>query len=762
MKKIIPCATSLLLIHSAGSSASSLIEEVIVTAQKREQNLLDVSAAVSVVGGERLDNQSVFTLDELSSLIPTVFVSEGAAGSSVFIRGVGSGNNFGFEQSVGIFIDGVHYGRGRTSRNPYLDVERVEVLKGPQGVLFGKNVVAGAFNITTRKPTDTWEYSARAYWNPEYDGTEFSGVASGPISDTLGIRIVAKQYSVDGYLENTLPGQEDHYARDEFMSRVTLQWEPTDNFVATFKAEAGYYDVEGMPVNAVELSAPHLALTQAVDSAAEASFDYQKSGPGVGDPFFNREWDDTETENYTLNMVWDLDAYTLTSVSSFIGYDLDRNIDNDATNLSAVSSPEVHSHHARAQELRFTSNQMQSFSYTLGAYYSEERLKTRRQASVDISESEIAGVFGGIDRVGRNQQFSQINTSWAMFAEGIWSITDTWRLKAGVRYTEDEKEADKRMWYSDITNLDDAIRDAGIADAWNGAIGVEHEFLDVKRDTDNISPSVTLEWDVNSDLMVYANYSEGFKSGGFDEDLTSGVFSEFIYEDEEVESVALGAKWQLADGAAYLNAEVFRSDYSNLQISQFSVSSFLVGNAAESISEGLDIDARWQVTENVGLGASFAWLDARYESFPDGPCVSGPDGNPVATGPDGASCDLSGMTLPFAPETSGNVYVQYITQVFKGWELEAFADIVYKDDYVVAGDLDPDIGQDAFYKVNATVSLMSEDGRYRYSIIGKNLTDELTTANGNDIPLSNFYGGRGTYLFAQPPRTLALQAEIRF
>ncbi|MCB1683469.1 MAG: TonB-dependent receptor plug domain-containing protein, partial [Pseudomonadales bacterium] len=163
--------------------AAPVLEEIVVTATKRPESLQDVSVAVSVMAGEQLDQQAITTLEELTYYVPSVQISEAAVSTNIFIRGVGSGVNYGFEQSVGTFIDGVYYGRSRSARNPFLDVERVEVLKGLQGVLFGKNTIAGALNITTRAPTTEWENSVAAYWEPEFDTREITGVLSGPLSD---------------------------------------------------------------------------------------------------------------------------------------------------------------------------------------------------------------------------------------------------------------------------------------------------------------------------------------------------------------------------------------------------------------------------------------------------------------------------------------------------------------------------------------------------------------------------------------------------
>ena len=734
-----------------------IMEEIIVTATKRAESLQDVAIAISVVDGRRIDALNINTLDDLTVLIPTVMMSEAQAATNIYIRGIGSGQNYGFEQSVGMFIDGVYYSRGRQFRNPFFDVERVEVLKGPQGVLFGKNVVAGAFNITTRKPTEDWETILRLYWNPEYNGYEFSGIVSGPLTDTLGIRVSGVYSSTDGYIENTLPGAVDAPEREEAMLRATFAWDPTDTFNAVLKAEVGNYDTTGgIAGKATTLSPNHLALTQAVDPLANTDFDWVNSMPATDDPLFTGLFNDTNTETIALTMNWDLGPSILTSVTAYVGYDWEAKTNNDWTNLNVVAGPQRQKFSSISQEIRLASSQDQTIEYLVGAFYSDDDYNTRLQATLDLGLSALAGIFYS-DRLGRNQQFAQDTTTWAVFGELVWNINDSFRVKLGARYTDDDKIANKRLWYSDASTLDNAVPDPDIAASYNGVIGVEHNLVGVKRSTDNFSPAITLVWDAKDNLMTYVSYTEGFKAGGFDEDFTSGVIEDFEFEDENVKAWSLGAKWSMANGKGYLNAEYFNGEFKNLQVSTFSVASFLVGNAAAATSEGLDLDGRWQFTDRFSMGAAFVFLKARYDDYDTAPCPLDDAGNATAE-----FCDLTGEPLQFAPDTAGSLYFDYAMPVFGGWELGLYGDINYSDDFFLAGDNDPDVMQGSFVKINARVSLASNDGRYVFSLLGKNLTDEITSHQGNDIPLAGLYGGKGLSSFLDPPRIIAIQAEVRF
>lgn len=217
-----------------GLSQGPQLEEVLVTAQKREQSLQDEPISVSVTTGERLEEFSINVLEEMSASIPNVTITENATQDSVTIRGIGSGANQGFEQSVGTFVDGVYFGRGRSSRSPFLDVERVEVLKGPQGVLFGKNTIAGALNITTRKPTQEFEGSLEAQYFEGDDSYGATGVLSGPLTDRIAARGVFKYNQSNGCIDNRAIGADDPEIEEQLL-RLALsfdaRWQITEHWM---------------------------------------------------------------------------------------------------------------------------------------------------------------------------------------------------------------------------------------------------------------------------------------------------------------------------------------------------------------------------------------------------------------------------------------------------------------------------------------------------------------------------------------------------
>ena len=232
-------AAAIALVATVGSMQghAQMLEEVIVTATKRAAGLQDVPIAISVVSAEKLEQFGITELDELSAYLPNVHIGESGGNSQIFIRGVGSGNNAGFEQSVGTFIDGVYFGRARNSRAAFLDLQRVEVLKGPQSTLFGKNTIAGAIIITTGQPEEAFEAYVDTSYETELEGKGLTGMITGPLSDSVRGRLVAKTYERNGWMDNIYPGADDGASQENSIVRGTLVWDASDNLSLNLKAE---------------------------------------------------------------------------------------------------------------------------------------------------------------------------------------------------------------------------------------------------------------------------------------------------------------------------------------------------------------------------------------------------------------------------------------------------------------------------------------------------------------------------------------------
>lgn len=770
--KAIKCPRTLILRKCALASAVALgailpsvsqaaleLDEVVVTARKQAEGLQDVPISVAVMGGEKIDKMGVTGLEEISAFMPTVRINENASQQSVYIRGIGSGANQGFEQSVGTFIDGVYFGRGRSARSPFLDIERVEVLKGPQSILFGKNTIAGALNITTRKPTDEFEASfGGSYFFDDYESYSLTGAVSGPLSDTFAARLVVKVADSDGYLENDFTGK-DEPRKEEQVARLTTVWTPTEQTEVTFKGEVSTYDVDGRHHQIVE-AGNFLPFYQAVDPNFEDNFDYTKSSGGKATgakSIFNEEFDYTDSYNAMVQFDHELnDSTTLTAITAITGYEFENSIDPDFSPLTYMVATNEQEHQQWSQELRIQGDISDNITYITGVYYGVEDLEIVNNTHLDLVGARDDLGFPGPPWQGSGiTSFQQDTDTLALFAQGMWHLSDSVRLNVGLRYTKDEKDMDKSLFRT--TTYTD-FPDPTATSAW--LPHVPHSESHSRTDED-INPSVTVEYDISGDVMLYATYAEGFKSGGFDtaKRTPSATLDDAGFDPEEVQSVDLGAKMDFGD--AKVNVALFRSEFNDLQVSAWDGTRFVVDNAAQAVTQGLEVDGEWLLSENFKLGFALALLDSEFDSFPGAGC-SAPQqvAYAAATGMSPNSClqDLSGKPLQFAPEWSGNLNLTYFYPLSDNLELTANMDINFTDEYHTALDNDPNALQDSFSKVNLRLELADVEGSWSVALIGKNITDEKTTTWVNDTPFA-----RGSYFgFIDQPSTLGVQFHLAY
>ena len=730
-RKVLPGAVFALAVGSpVALAAQAVLEETVVTAQKREESVQEVPISVFVTSGEKLDDFSINSLEELSATIPNVTIGQNATQDSITIRGVGSGANHGFEQSVGTFIDGVYFGRGRFSRSPFLDIQRVEVLKGPQSVLFGKNTIAGAINITTRKPTREFEGAIEGEYFDGDDAYGATAYVSGPISDTVAGRLVVKYRDANGYMHNRTTG-DDEPAIEETVARGSLAWDLTDRLTLDLKAEVSSYDMDGRHLQMVD-GGPFTELFEALDPKYEEDLDYNRS---TNNPVFGRDHDNTDADNVTATLKYDFDSVRLVSISAYNHYDYDNNIPASwVANLDTAAKRYKEDLAQYSQELRLESTGDGSLEYMVGLFYQKEEIDHKQDFDFDTAQAIADGAplppFVGTEAFKINQD----TESYAAFGQVTWHFTDFLRLNLGLRYTEDSKDLD----YSQSTT---------------GTLPFPSYSIKDSLTDSKVTPSISLQYDIWDDSMVYLSYSEGFKAGGFDFE-SGGNF-----DPETVDAWEAGIKSRLFDGAVELNAAAFHSEISDLQVAAWNGTAFETSNAASATTEGVEVDGRWQLTDGLMLSGSLAYLNAEYDDFKNATCTAQQQIDLIAEGGSAGSCtqDLSGGDLQFSPEWSGTVNIHYSYYLANGMDISAIAGADYSDSYYSALDLDPASKQDAFWKYHARIQLSAAAG-WSVALVGKNLSNEKTTMWVNDVP---FFRG-AQFAAIDPPRSIGVQARYEF
>lgn len=741
------------------NNANSLrLEEIVVTAQKREEKLQDVPIAISAFAGDALRSNNVVNLQDLSGSEPSLFVAESFVGDSIFVRGLGSGqNNLGFEQAVGQVVDGYFYGRSRFSRISFLDIQRVEVLKGPQGALIGKNTTAGAINITTAKPTEEFEAWVTTSYEFEADeGVSVEGAVSGPISDTVRGRVAVKYVDRDGYIKNTITGEDDVTKKD-LVGRVSLLWDASDDVEVQFQYQYGKLDHEGgnnqysfcdtttdqSPAPGFQSSTGGLVAAFGDDCRAN----YRRTGTATKNGV-NVEGKETNFDTYALTVKWDLGEHTLTSLTGYAEYDYADLQDGDRSPAEGTLPEFAENYEQFTQEFRLTSSLGERYDYIAGLFFMDKEQKTDYLVHFNVPVPFLGATRGTYTK--------DEATTYAVFGQFTTHLTDQWDVTVGGRYTYEEKEATSNQFPTILyTNTPQAVCINPIP----GVCSV-HNIKD-KFDEDNFSPVVNLQWRPNDDAMYYASVRRGFKAGGYDHNLVAAgtdpdIMSRFRFDSEEVTAYELGAKLTLADGAAQLNASLFRSEFDDLQLGGFLDSTSAVNtvtNAAGATSQGAEVDFTWRASEGLTLFVALAYLDSTYDDYDDAPCYTLQSAGCV-----NGRQDLSDQKLQFTSDWKGTASAEYVWVLGDNMTLTGFVQLSYVDDFPLQADLDPKLFQDEYIKVDARVTLANADGKWEVSLVGRNLDNELTTSYGDDVPAQ-----AGTvWRSVDAPRSISLQATWRF
>lgn len=764
------------------SLAQLALEEVVVTAQKREQSLMDVPISVNAVSGEKMTEAGISNLEDMTAYVPNLTFNQTGIGTIIGIRGISSGINQGFEQSVGQYVDGIYYGRAQLTRAPMFDMERVEILRGPQSILFGKNSIAGAVSMTTAKPTDDFEGSVTALYEPDHGERDIKLVVSGPLTDNLSGRLAILDRQIDGYYTNTTLNR-DESDEDVSVFRGSLRWDATDDLSINLKAEKSSFDVKGRFLELVnEVGA--VPYSAAVNGASIGV----GNGPYVLDATqdFNRQSNgdssENDAENITLNVEYALGDITLTSITGYNAYEYQEDCDCDFIGASIFTAQSAEDFDQVSQEIRFTSPGGETVDWIAGGFWQSTDLAFNDSITVP-GDSLLRALNPGFSNIATRRNFDQESDLWSVFAQATWNIDDEFRLNLGARYTKEDKEASRRQYHVAPNGADVGSASTGL-NALFSAFGIEpYDTINGDRDEGAFTPLITAQWDVSPDAMLYATWTTGFKGGGFDvrsnahPDAGYGVtvataggpvfnpgkVGVFEYEEEKATSIEIGGKFTLADGAAELNAAIFRTEYEDLQTSQFDGTlGFNVTNAGEASSRGIELDGRWLLAEGLTLTGSAAYLDFEYTKFPNGQCAFGVTPN-SASNP--GLCDFSGQRREFTPEFQGTMSLDHVMPVGEDFELHSTLDLIYSDDYFASPTLDKNLTQEAYTKVNLRVAFGSADGQWEVAVIGKNLTDEEVVTFGNVAPLStSLTGGKGAayYAFFDRPRTVAVQGILRF
>lgn len=739
--------------QEAPAESQGGLDDIIVTAQKRAEGLSDVPISISAVSGKQVESYGQTNLEQISSSVPNLKITQTAIANRIAIRGIASGDNKGFEQSVAMFVDGVYYGRDQLSRLPLVDMERVEVLRGPQPTLFGKNAIAGAVNITTRSPTDEFEGTVSGLYEFNHKELQLTGVLSGPLSDGIEARVVGYHRSMDGYFYNQKLKRNEPNV-DEYYVRGKVEFDKGGPLAAELKLEYADFAMKGQPRDVFGAVGNYNAVFQGPFFVSTV-------------PDYVREDNGYESRNKvfgaTLNADLEIGEHTLTSVTSLLDYKTREIVDIDFSGISFLDGTNLREDYRQfSQELRLTSPGGEAFNYIGGVYYQHAKLDVQDFTLFNPTFLGLGAPFNALGDTRNDRDYSQTSDLISAFAQGELSLTDQLRVTAGARFNHEKKSGRRSLA---IVQGPLSTAPAAVVAAVFRALNIEAHSIAGKLSEDSFNPMVNVQFDATDDLMLYASYARGTKAGGFDirsnslpTSTTVAKPGAFEFQDESADNFEAGLKYKGRDVA--FNLSFYRTKYKDLQVNIFDGTlNFNVRNAAAARTQGIEADFRAALAEGLTISGAIAYLDFKFTNFTDGQCYY------LQTPGPGGFCDYSGKRNALSPKWSGNLNVDYWTPVGSDLKLSFNVNADFSSSYIAAANLDPRTYQGSYAKLGARIGLGQIDNRWEVALIGRNLTDQRILQTGSAMPLATtITGGAGNAYngIVDRPRTIAVQVTGRF
>lgn len=686
------------LAQAPGTGDLPILEELIVTAQKREQNLQDVPVGVSLISGKAMQEAQIKNAGELATLLPTLNVqaSSGPSTSSFNIRGIGTqAFSPGVDPSVSTMLDGVVMGRSGMAFLDLVDIERVEVLRGPQGTLYGKNASGGVVHIITRDPTP--ELSGTAAATAIEDGEyRLDGSIAGPITDTLGYRLTGSGVDDDGYSKNYYNGETVN-DNESYNTRGKLLWQASDNLEFMLAGDYSKSDCNctALSVRAILPGPDQQALLD--DQLPVVPSDHNQDVNNDQETFTH-----IRSGGYSLTADWDLEEFVLTSITAYRDWESESIVDFDDSpeNPLALSfpSPPKTEQDQVSQELRLASAPAEWGSYVVGAFYFEQNVDTSNTTTTALFEPFVPATT-------RASKTNVDSKNAALFGEVNFNLWHDWQLILGGRYT-----------YDDLSYRTTADRTD------NFIFPPPGEASDSQNESD-FSPKVSLQWDVRDYAMVYASYVSGYKGPAFDTGLITGGES---VKPETSDSWETGLKSRWLDNRLILNVAVFYAEYHDFQaetsIDVGPLGTIVLTNAGEVSTQGVEAEFLSQPLDDWTISGGITYTDASIDDYPNGNCSGGQKYRGEC--PENFQ-DLSGGDLPYIPKWKLNLSTDYTIALQNApFDVILGANLRSQDDVLYELSQDPYTQQDAYTIVDLRTILAGKDAGYRVTAFVKNVFDK--------------------------------------
>jgi iron complex outermembrane receptor protein len=697
--------------------------EIIVTARRREESLINVPIAVTAISGDTLDKQGAVDLTVLQQKTPnlTMQIARGSNSTLIaFIRGVGQQDPlWGFEPGVGLYVDDVYVARPQGAVLDIFDIERVEVLRGPQGTLYGRNTIGGAVKYVTKKLGNEFGGKVRGAFG-SYDQFDLTGTITVPVSDSLSIGGGVARYLRGGFGKNLNTGAE-HYDKDVIAGRLSAEFAPSEGVFFRLAAD-----------KTVDKSNPRHGYREA-GNGTDATFaplaSKYDTRAGVGDK--NR----VMTQGISLTGEIDVnESMTFKTISAWRDGHTDTVIDFDNTPGPILDVPAFYDDRQFTQEfqLLYTGERLQGVA---GVYYLDGRASGAFDTVLGLANLTLA-TSGTVK-----------TKSYAAFTDLSYDVSDVLKVSAGLRYTKDDKTG--TVYRQNFTGIRSPL--FGNAAAVAGLLRTNYTK---DKSFDQLTPRVSVSYQPSRDLNVYASYGKGFKSGGFDMRGDAVLTPTTVngYNPETVDAFEVGVKGAFLDRVLFVNAAGFYSDYKDQQVTiqmpaGASIASF-VDNAGKAEIYGLELETRIVPTSNFSVTGAFGYTHADYKKFMT--YIMGGT-TPVDV--------QSQRVFQNTPKYSASVSAT-LTHPVAGGTVALTPALSYRSDYSQFEIPNPLLDQDGYALVDASLVWTSENNELQIGLHGRNLTNESYRIGGYNFPGALY--GNSIVGFYGPPRTVTLSAEVRF
>jgi iron complex outermembrane receptor protein len=707
--------------------SNSVLEEVMVTARKVQESLQDVPIAVTVLDGQELMDSQIYDVSQIAGRVPSfTWQQHNTIHSEISLRGIGTVRSFGAagDSSVGYFLDEVYIGCRGAAMPPLFDLERLEALRGPQGTLFGKNVVGGAISVVTAKPQD--EFSASAYAGfGNYSSIQSGGYITGAVSEDVSMRLAFYQNKHDGYAQNIVYGEEMEDL-EALAARLSLTWNINENMKLDLTLDGSTEEGNGQSRHSVD--------DPNVPGPGFVTPNLRSQDPRTNESPYD-QWGEKDTFGFTARFEWYLDGFDLVYLGAVREGDSSVRWTQTGTTSpptatdSTLTQPE--DYRGITQELRFASKQDQKFRWLVGLYYLDDDTKASTRNTAVSFLNDGPGSLGDILDGDYIIQQRAVSKNYAIFGDLAYDFSEDVTLSVGGRYTKDKKDWDSEAIVLGLGPPGSLYPTAPLTQ------GPYHAIED--DSWSEFTPKAILDWKFGENYLLYGSIAKGFKGGGWQGGAGTLVAASTPYDPETAWSYELGLKTELMDNRIRLNLAAFYTDFQDLQVELLDDVNLVlvVANAADAVIKGIEVEFEAALHETVTLFASGSYVDAEYKDYID----------PLR------GFDYSGNQIQRAPKEQFNIGFDLRAPLTGGLVLLGNVSYSYQSKMYFGPDesnFEPGYGT-----VDARVGFGAADGKWSVVIWGRNLTDELYRTS--IIP---FFGDEHSVFAA--PRTYGVKGTINF